>query len=257
MVKTGFHSAAAVSMSAEQLDCLFYQDPFAYARQLYLENKAIIDAETEEKRRVHNTLDKQIEAAWPHSSRRQSSRFQSKREAHTHGPEGEHGSKRSKHDIDRGGESVPFDYINSDSASRDESSSSNSNAKNNINADGPTSKESNAAPSTPKEAPHDGPSPTTKEKGYSGTFAPNSHQRQPQPGYKGRRSLEEMARQLRSDLTCPILGVSYNASVAEIKKAYKKKARQHHPDKNLENPEKAKAEFLRVTNAYERLMKYK
>lgn len=47
-----------------------------------------------------------------------------------------------------------------------------------------------------------------------------------------------------------ILGVSKNATQDEIKKAYRKKAHQLHPDKNPNNPE-AENEFKKVNNAYE------
>lgn len=48
-----------------------------------------------------------------------------------------------------------------------------------------------------------------------------------------------------------ILGVSKTASVAEIKRAYKKLALQWHPDKNVENREEAEAKFQDIAAAYE------
>ncbi|MBA0706796.1 hypothetical protein Golax_018884 [Gossypium laxum] len=48
-----------------------------------------------------------------------------------------------------------------------------------------------------------------------------------------------------------ILGVSKTASVAEIKRAYKKLALQWHPDKNVDNREEAEAQFREIAAAYE------
>ena len=48
-----------------------------------------------------------------------------------------------------------------------------------------------------------------------------------------------------------ILGVSKTASVAEIKRGYKKLALQWHPDKNVENREEAEAKFQDIAAAYE------
>ena len=46
-----------------------------------------------------------------------------------------------------------------------------------------------------------------------------------------------------------ILGVSTEATVAEVKKAYRKLSREKHPDKNPDNPE-AVNEFIQITKAY-------
>src|SRR3569832_417330 len=49
-----------------------------------------------------------------------------------------------------------------------------------------------------------------------------------------------------------ILGVARTASEADIKKAYRKLAKELHPDKNKDNP-KASEKFSEVTNAYDLL----
>ena len=46
-----------------------------------------------------------------------------------------------------------------------------------------------------------------------------------------------------------ILGVPTDASVAQVKKAYRKLSREKHPDKNPDNPE-AVNEFIQITKAY-------
>ena len=48
-----------------------------------------------------------------------------------------------------------------------------------------------------------------------------------------------------------ILGVDKNATEAEIKKAYRKKALKWHPDKNPDNKEEAEAKFKSISEAYE------
>ena len=48
-----------------------------------------------------------------------------------------------------------------------------------------------------------------------------------------------------------VLGVSRNASEDEIKKAYRKLARQYHPDMNRDNKEQAEEKFKEVSEAYE------
>lgn len=53
-----------------------------------------------------------------------------------------------------------------------------------------------------------------------------------------------------------VLGVSRNASEDEIKKAYRKLSRKYHPDANINNPNKEKAEekFKEVQAAYNSIM---
>ncbi len=48
-----------------------------------------------------------------------------------------------------------------------------------------------------------------------------------------------------------VLGVDKNASTEEIKKAYKKLARKHHPDVNKENQKEAEKKFKEISEAYE------
>lgn len=48
-----------------------------------------------------------------------------------------------------------------------------------------------------------------------------------------------------------ILGISKTASMAEIKRAYKKLALQWHPDKNVDNREEAEEKFREIAAAYE------
>jgi molecular chaperone DnaJ len=48
-----------------------------------------------------------------------------------------------------------------------------------------------------------------------------------------------------------VLGVARDASPEEIKKAYRQKAKELHPDKNPSSRENAEAEFKRVAEAYE------
>jgi len=47
-----------------------------------------------------------------------------------------------------------------------------------------------------------------------------------------------------------ILGVAQDAEVKHIKKAYRRLSREYHPDKNRDNAEKAKKEFMKITKAY-------
>ena len=53
-----------------------------------------------------------------------------------------------------------------------------------------------------------------------------------------------------------VLGVSRDASMDEIKKAYRKLSRKYHPDANINNPKKdeAEAKFKEVQQAYQQIM---
>ena len=71
----------------------------------------------------------------------------------------------------------------------------------------------------------------------------NQHQRQEQGNLSPRNALGDHY---------GVLGVSYRASQNEIRKAYKKLALKHHPDKNI-GDEDAAEKFRKVQQAYEEL----
>ena len=57
------------------------------------------------------------------------------------------------------------------------------------------------------------------------------------------------------DKYCAILGVSRNATIEEIEKAYQKLARQYHPDANPDNPQAAEAKLEKINEIYDVLKK--
>eukprot|EP00441_Pelagodinium_beii_P034194 CAMPEP_0197648634 /NCGR_PEP_ID=MMETSP1338-20131121/27873_1 /TAXON_ID=43686 ORGANISM="Pelagodinium beii, Strain RCC1491" /NCGR_SAMPLE_ID=MMETSP1338 /ASSEMBLY_ACC=CAM_ASM_000754 /LENGTH=340 /DNA_ID=CAMNT_0043222671 /DNA_START=102 /DNA_END=1124 /DNA_ORIENTATION=- len=58
---------------------------------------------------------------------------------------------------------------------------------------------------------------------------------------------------IKADDYYKVLGVSRDATEAELTKAYRKLALKHHPDKNQDNKEEAEENFKRVTEAYDTL----
>ena len=47
------------------------------------------------------------------------------------------------------------------------------------------------------------------------------------------------------------MGIKRDATEDQIKKAFKKLAIKYHPDKNRDEPEKAKEKFQKIANAYD------
>jgi len=62
--------------------------------------------------------------------------------------------------------------------------------------------------------------------------------------------IENAEQQTESDYY-KILGVSRNATEKEIKSAYRKQAKMHHPDKNVNNEQDAKLKFQEINKAYQ------
>jgi len=60
-----------------------------------------------------------------------------------------------------------------------------------------------------------------------------------------------VAANVHADDYYAVLGVTKDASDADIAKAYKKLALKHHPDKNQDRKEQAEEEFKKVTEAYD------
>jgi len=54
---------------------------------------------------------------------------------------------------------------------------------------------------------------------------------------------------LKTFIPHEILGVATDATVPQVKKAYRKLSREKHPDKNPDNPE-AVNDFIQITKAY-------
>ena len=54
---------------------------------------------------------------------------------------------------------------------------------------------------------------------------------------------------LKTFIPHELLGVAEDATVSQVKKAYRKLSREKHPDKNPDNPE-AVNEFIQITKAY-------
>ena len=52
------------------------------------------------------------------------------------------------------------------------------------------------------------------------------------------------------------LGISKDASLSDIKKAYRKKALELHPDKSLKTEKEAEKEFKELNNAYHSILDY-
>jgi len=53
-----------------------------------------------------------------------------------------------------------------------------------------------------------------------------------------------------------VLGVSRDASEADLKKAYRRQAMKHHPDRNTDDAEEAEAKFKEAKEAHEILATY-
>lgn len=67
--------------------------------------------------------------------------------------------------------------------------------------------------------------------------------------------MQEFGRNIMSD-PYKVLGISRDATDDEVKKAYREKSRKYHPDANVNNPNKDKAEemFKLVQQAYDQIM---
>jgi len=66
-----------------------------------------------------------------------------------------------------------------------------------------------------------------------------------------RLDLTESEKNMADEDYYDILGVDKDASKEEIKKAYRKKAKKYHPDKNPENTDEAREKFKKISEAYE------
>ena len=67
------------------------------------------------------------------------------------------------------------------------------------------------------------------------------------------RSLFTNAERMKKDDPYAQLGLTWGATTTEIKEAYKRKAREHHPDVNPDDPKAAAKKFQAVQQAYQKL----
>ncbi|MDO5715323.1 MAG: DnaJ domain-containing protein [Tissierellia bacterium] len=85
----------------------------------------------------------------------------------------------------------------------------------------------------------------------NGNFNQGQYQQGNYGGYQQQQSYQNMGMSFKQQYedACDILGVAYGADKYEIKLAYRKKAKQYHPDIN--KADNAKEMFQKVNNAYE------
>jgi DnaJ-class molecular chaperone len=69
------------------------------------------------------------------------------------------------------------------------------------------------------------------------------------------KSTTKMLSGKRREELCGILNIETTATESEIKSAYYKLAKEHHPDQNPENKEESTKKFQEIANAYEILSK--
>ncbi len=97
------------------------------------------------------------------------------------------------------------------------------------------------------------------KKDLDSVLAMYQQKREEQSSYRQKTSISSEQRAIQ--LSSRVLGVSEHASMDEIKKAYRKLAKLHHPDKfateSSEQQRIAKDRFMEVQKAYDILEKYK